>query len=113
MGRGGRAVKYIVQMKHHDAVADAGDGQGEWQQEREWQQQDGLDEQDLSIGDRSQAWVREHRNAGRIDCAYAYPEGGGVGIINANSADEVDALLRTNPGSPYLTWEVRRLVDFD
>jgi hypothetical protein len=84
-------VKFIVQMTHHADV----------------------DREDLSIGERSKEWVRQQKSAGRIDCAYAYAGGGGVGIINANSIDEVEELLRKNPGSPFLTWEVRELVEFD
>jgi hypothetical protein len=101
-------VKYIVQMTHH-AEADG----TEWPPNGDWSQAEGQEAPDLSIGDKSRQWVAEHKSAGRIDCAYAYPEGGGVGIINANSGDEVDELLKTNPGSPFLTWEVRKLVDFD
>jgi hypothetical protein len=58
----------------------------------------------------AQEWVR---NEDRVELAYAYPEGGGCAIINAESQEELQALLITNPATGFLRYKVQPMVDFD
>ena len=58
----------------------------------------------------AQEWVR---NEDRVELAYTYPEGGGCAIINADSQEELQALLISNPATGFLRYTVQPMVDFD
>ena len=48
---------------------------------------------------------------GTLDCAYGFIGGGGVGIANADSAEELHALIVGSPGFAIGDYEVRPLGD--
>ena len=51
---------------------------------------------------------------GAIDCIYAFPGGGGnVGIVNADSPEQLNEMLMNTPLFLYSEFEVRPLTDYD
>ncbi len=51
---------------------------------------------------------------GVIDCIYAFPGGGGnVGIVNADSPEQLNEMLMGTPLFLYSEFEVRALTDYD
>jgi muconolactone delta-isomerase len=51
---------------------------------------------------------------GTIDCIYAFPGGGGnVGIVNADSPEQLNEVLMSTPLFLYSEFEVRPLTDYD
>ena len=49
-----------------------------------------------------------------IDCIYAFPGGGGnVGIVNADSPEQLNEMLTNTPLFLYSEFEVRALTDYD
>ena len=51
---------------------------------------------------------------GAIDCIYAFPGGGGnVGIVNADSPEQLNEMLMSTPLFLYSEFEVRPLTDYD
>jgi muconolactone delta-isomerase len=59
-----------------------------------------------------QEWFEEHLADGTIDCAYGYPQGGGgVGIANADTTEELNELISEWPLFPIADVEVRPLTD--
>ena len=58
--------------------------------------------------------VAEAIKAGTIDCIYAFPGGGGnVGIVNADSAEQLNERLMATPLFLYSEYEVRALTDYN
>jgi muconolactone delta-isomerase len=57
-------------------------------------------------------WLRQKLEDGTLDCAYGLIGGGGVGIVNADSVEEMHALLVGSPAFPVGEYEVRPLGDF-
>jgi hypothetical protein len=49
---------------------------------------------------------------GVVDCAYAFPGGGGCSIINADSPDKLNELLWGGPLALFYEYEVRPLSDY-
>ena len=49
---------------------------------------------------------------GEADCAYAFVGGGGISILNANSAEEVNQRLFGSPLGLFYEFEVRPLADY-
>jgi hypothetical protein len=62
---------------------------------------------------RSKEWYREHQQAGRIEAAYVFPEGGGFMVVNVDSLEDLQDLIFSNPGSIFLEHEVHPLLEFD
>jgi len=58
-------------------------------------------------------WVTEQQQGGRVEAAYTYPGGGGCAIINADSTEDLQQLLVSNPATAFLRYEVRPLVEFN
>lgn len=57
--------------------------------------------------------VADAVKAGTIDCIYAFPGGGGnVGIVNADSAEQLNERLMATPLFLYSEYEVRPLTDY-
>lgn len=57
-------------------------------------------------------WFEEHLSDGTFDCVYGYPQGGGgVGIVNAGTTEELNELLTGSPLFPIADFEVRALTD--
>lgn len=65
-------------------------------------------------GNRSKTWVQQNSQA--IESAYTFtsshPTGGGVAIINANSTGDLQNLLRNNPSSQHLNYEIHELSEY-
>lgn len=51
--------------------------------------------------------------AGRIESLFAYVEGGGVCIVNAESVEELQRRMLDYPLAMWMHYEVRPLVDID
>jgi hypothetical protein len=49
---------------------------------------------------------------GEADCAYAFVGGGGISIVNANSAEEVNQRLFGSPLGFFYEFEVHPLADY-
>ena len=58
-------------------------------------------------------WLKQKLEDGTLDCAYGFIGGGGVGVANADSIEEMHALLVQSPGFPIGDNEVRPLGDFN
>jgi hypothetical protein len=59
-------------------------------------------------------WMHERMNAGKVEAAFSFPEGGGgCGIVNVTSHEELNEMLVSSPMAPFSTFEVRALADFD
>jgi len=57
-------------------------------------------------------WFEEHVSDGTFDCAYGYPQGGGgVGIVNADTTEELNDLITGSPLFPIADFEIRPLTD--
>ena len=61
----------------------------------------------------SQTYGNERLEDGRYDCAYAFFEGGGFAIVNADSHDEVYNQLLKYPMFAQFIWEVKPLLDWN
>jgi hypothetical protein len=49
---------------------------------------------------------------GEVDCAYAFVDGGGISIANANSAEELNQRLFSSPLGLFYQFEVHVLSDY-
>jgi muconolactone delta-isomerase len=58
-------------------------------------------------------WLNEKVNDGTLDCAYGFVGGGGCGIANADSHEEMHALIVGSPGFVLSDSEVRPLGDLN
>jgi muconolactone delta-isomerase len=58
-------------------------------------------------------WLTQKLEDGTLDCAYGFIGGGGVGIVNADSIEEMHALLVQSPGFPIGDNEVRPLGELN
>lgn len=58
-------------------------------------------------------WINAAVKAKRLDSFYGFPEGGGVGVVNADSNDELMKQLRENPLFPFTQTAIRPLVDIN
>ena len=58
-------------------------------------------------------WLNEHVADGTIDVVHAFPQGGGVAIVNADSAEELNAMLLSQPGFMLNDFDIRPLVDIN
>jgi muconolactone delta-isomerase len=61
----------------------------------------------------SLVWLKEKLGDGTLDSTYNLFGGGGIGIVNAASHEEVLSLLLSYPLYPYFSWEVEPLLDFE
>jgi hypothetical protein len=55
----------------------------------------------------SKEWMAEQMKAGVVDCVFGFAAGGGCGIINASSGEELQALLVGSPLGPFSTFHLR------
>ena len=59
-------------------------------------------------------WIHDRVKAGKIEAVFSYAEGGGgCGIANVTSHEELNELLVSSPLAPFTNYEVRALADFD
>jgi len=60
----------------------------------------------------SKDWAQGLIDAGKMESPYVFPEGGGMEILNADSPEELQELLHSNPSSPFLKHEIHLLLEF-
>lgn len=59
-------------------------------------------------------WMADQMKAGTVDCAFGFAAGGGgCGIVNASSGEELQELMVGSPLGPFSTFELRPLADFN
>ena len=58
------------------------------------------------------AWLNANLSNGTMDFVHGFPEGG-VGVINADSHEDLMEKMRGFPLFPFVDWQVRPLVDID
>lgn len=56
-------------------------------------------------------WIGEQLSSKAFDCAYYVVPDRGVAIVNADSHEDLLALLRAWPAYPYMNFEVSPLAD--
>ena len=56
-------------------------------------------------------WINARSIDGTFDCAYNFPAGGGMAIVNADSHEILDELLSSYPLQPWVQYEVHPLSD--
>ncbi|HWW66838.1 MAG TPA: hypothetical protein VNY83_02535 [Solirubrobacterales bacterium] len=56
-------------------------------------------------------WLKQKVDDGTLDYAYGFVTGGGCGIANAGSAEEINALILDAPAFAIGNYEVRPLGD--
>ena len=56
-------------------------------------------------------WLNQKLEDGTLDCAYGLVGGGGVGIANADSAEDMHSLIVGSPGFAIGDYEIRPLGD--
>ena len=59
------------------------------------------------------SWIKANLDDGTLDCAYNLIGGGGLGIGNADSHEQILADLLEYPLYPFFSWEVTPLLDLD
>ena len=59
-------------------------------------------------------WMADQMKAGVVDCAFGFAAGGGgCGIVNASSGEELQALLVGSPLGPFSTFDLKPWADFN
>ena len=61
----------------------------------------------------AQDWVQARLDDGSFECAYAFPDGGGLSIGNNDSHEQLMDQLLEYPLSPFVSYDVRPLVGLD
>ena len=57
-------------------------------------------------------WVQARIDDGVLDCGYIFAQGGGgVGIVNANSGEELSEIINSSPGAMIANIELQPLAD--
>jgi muconolactone delta-isomerase len=57
-------------------------------------------------------WLKEQVAAGTFDTAYTFAQaGGGIGIVNADSGEELNSILTSSPLFGVASMEVQPLAD--
>ena len=70
-------------------------------------------ERALAILQGGKDWVNTSLKNGAVDFFYGFPQGGGVGVFNAESHAALMRLLRTFPIIPFTQVQVQPLVESD
>ncbi len=58
-------------------------------------------------------WLDGKVRDGTLEILYGFPAGGGASISNANSHEELMRDIRDFPLFPFVSWDVRPLVDIN
>ena len=58
-------------------------------------------------------WLEKHIDDGMVECAYGFVTGGGVGIVNADSAESLNEFLLDSPSFANSDIDVRPLAEID
>ena len=64
----------------------------------------------LELVEAGRNWVEQKLKDGTLDCVYGFPTGGGIGIENANSHDELMRNLTSYPLFPFVEMTVQPLA---
>jgi hypothetical protein len=59
----------------------------------------------------AEAFIEGMLRDGKLDCSYQRVTGGGIGIANSNSAEELWELINNYPLSAWFDWQVEPLAD--
>jgi len=62
--------------------------------------------------DAAMAWLENKSTDGTFDCIFGFMEGGGFGVVNADSHRQVLDLMVDYPLFGMVTWEVHPLLQF-
>ena len=65
----------------------------------------------VQLFEAARKWINEKVADGTIEVSYSFPAGGGATIGNADSHEDLMADMRAFPLFPFLSWDVRPLVD--
>ena len=65
----------------------------------------------LALWESAKQWTNNLLADGTLDCAYNLPAGGGLGIVNASSHEQLTEILAANPGSVVVDYEIQPLSD--
>lgn len=57
------------------------------------------------------AYIAELQKKGKLETAYAFVTGGGIGIVNVDSHEELWETIYAYPLKPYFQWRVEPLAD--
>ena len=70
-------------------------------------------EQGADIISASLDWIRGKLADGTLDCTYNLFDGGGFGIANADSHEEILGIIMEMPVYPFFIWEVTPILDME
>ena len=65
----------------------------------------------LAFWESAKQWANNLLSDGTLDCAYNLPAGGGLGVVNASSHEQLTEILASNPGSAVVSYEIHPLSD--
>jgi muconolactone delta-isomerase len=58
-------------------------------------------------------WLKQRRADGTVESLYGFVGGGGIGIVNVDSHEQMHELLVSSPAFPISDFEVRAIGDFE
>ena len=61
----------------------------------------------------TKAWVNARHADRSLEYFYAFPAGGGAGVVNVDSNEALMKMLRDSPAFPFTETEIHPLVDFN
>jgi hypothetical protein len=61
----------------------------------------------------TKAWVNARIADRSLDFFYAFPVGGGAGVVNVDSHEALMKMVRDSPAFPFTETELHPLVDFN
>ena len=67
----------------------------------------------LNYLESSKEWVARLKQEHKLECAYSFPDGGGIFIIDAASHEDLTSILLSFPISHLSKFSVQPLADFD
>jgi len=65
----------------------------------------------LALYQAANAWIESRSKSGQLDCIYQRLQGGGVAIVNVNTAEELWEGIASYPFTAQLDWQVEPLFD--
>lgn len=68
---------------------------------------------DKTVLEKLAVWMREQRDAGRLESAYGLVGGGGCSIMEAESLEDLHDLTGMCPIGPYLSFDIKPLIDLE
>jgi muconolactone delta-isomerase len=61
----------------------------------------------------SMEWAKTLIRKGKIELTYLFPDGGGFAVFKADSVQELQELIHSNPASPFLRHQAFPCMDVD